>query len=162
MVVSSSLPLRVPVLLADGAQAPEYASDGASGLDLRAMTWRRHDDGVDVRRVAGIDLDPGERVHCYTGVRLALPPGFEGQVRPRSGLALRVGVTCHLGTIDHDYRGEVGVVLVNLGDTRVTLAPRERVAQLVVAPVVRVRLEPVGELDDTPRGEGGFGSTGRA
>lgn len=127
---------------------PRRQTEGAAGLDL----------------VAAVDvvLSPGDRALVPTGVALALPPGFEGQVRPRSGLALKHGLTClnSPGTIDSDYRGEVKVLLVNLGRESVTVARGWRIAQLVIAPVVSAVLEPVARLDDTARGAGGFGSTG--
>jgi len=128
---------------------PAYATDGSAGLDLRA------DEPV--------QLAPGERKLVPTGIALALPQGYEGQVRPRSGLALRHGVTClnSPGTIDADYRGEVGVILVNLGAREVALARGERIAQLIVAEVVRAELQETAELPATARGAGGFGHTGR-
>ncbi len=108
-------------------------------------------------------LAPLERAAIPTGLALELPPGFEGQVRPRSGLALKSGLTVlnAPGTIDADYRGEVQVLLVNLSSSPVTLRRGDRIAQLVVAPVTRARLVEVSELTDTERGTGGFGSTGR-
>jgi dUTP pyrophosphatase len=130
---------------------PRYQTDGAVGLDL----------------LADIDgewtLLPMERRAIPTGLALALPEGFEGQVRPRSGLALRHGVTClnTPGTIDSDYRGEVQVILANLSNTPFTVRRGERIAQLVVAPVVRAALVEVEVLPTTTRGSGGFGSTGR-
>jgi dUTP pyrophosphatase len=161
-VVVSALPVRVRCALLEGAELPRYATPGSSGLDLRAVSWRRSYEGTDVRRVTGIDLDPGERVFVHSGLAVELPEGLEGHVRPRSGLATRHGVgVVFLGTIDCDYRGEIGVTLINLGDARVTLERFERVAQLVVVPVVRVQLEVVDELGDTERGAGGYGSTGR-
>jgi len=129
---------------------PAYATPGAAGLDLRAA-------------VAGeLRLGPGERVAVPTGFRIEIPPGYEGQVRPRSGLALRHGVTVANapGTIDSDYRGEVAVLLVNLSQEPFAIRRGERVAQLVVAPVARVLLEEALSLAVTERGEGGFGSTG--
>ena len=128
---------------------PSYATADAAGLDLRAD--------------APVALRPGERALVPTGVAVAIPPGHEGQVRPRSGLALRNGVTClnSPGTIDSDYRGEVCVILVNLGQQEVSLARGERIAQLIVAPVSRAELVEVTELAGTPRGSGGFGHTGR-
>jgi len=128
---------------------PAYATDGSAGLDLRA------DEAV--------HLAPGERALVPTGIAIALPRGYEGQVRPRSGLALKHGVTClnTPGTIDADYRGEVAVILVNLGAREVSLARGERIAQLVVAPVVRAQLRETEELPRTARGTGGFGHTGR-
>ncbi|HXX32301.1 MAG TPA: dUTP diphosphatase [Myxococcaceae bacterium] len=130
---------------------PGYQTDGAAGLDL----------------LADIDgewtLAPMERRAVPTGLALALPEGFEGQVRPRSGLALRHGVTClnSPGTVDSDYRGEVQVILVNLSTMPFRLQRGERIAQLVVAPVGRAALVEVEVLPETTRGSGGFGSTGR-
>jgi dUTP pyrophosphatase len=128
---------------------PSYATPAAAGLDLRAD--------------AATTLRPGERALVPTGIAIAIPPGHEGQVRPRSGLALRNGITClnSPGTIDSDYRGEVCVILVNLGQESVTLARGERIAQLVVAPVSHAELVQVDELPGTARGSGGFGHTGR-
>ena len=128
---------------------PRYQSEGAAGLDLCAD--------------APVRLRPGERAQVPTGLALALPPGFEGQVRPRSGLALRLGITClnAPGTIDSDYRGEVAVLLVNLSDQPVELERGERIAQLVVARVERAELQEVASLPASARGQGGFGSTGR-
>jgi dUTP pyrophosphatase len=127
---------------------PSYATAGSAGLDLRA--------DLPVR------LAPGERALVPTGLCLAIPDGFEGQVRPRSGLALRHGLTClnSPGTIDSDYRGEVGVILCNLGQAPVELSRGERIAQLVIAPVARIELAAVGALPDTARGAGGFGHSG--
>ncbi|MBN1243289.1 MAG: dUTP diphosphatase [Spirochaetales bacterium] len=140
----------VEIMLSEGARAPEYASPLAAGADLRA------------RIDAPLVLAPGERAAVPTGIRMALPPGFEAQVRPRSGLALKQGVTClnTPGTIDADYRGEVSVILVNLGSDNVVIEDGERIAQLVVAPVSRASFSAVDVLDATRRGEGGFGSTG--
>ena len=128
---------------------PAYATDGAAGLDLRA----------DVPVV----LQPGGRALVPTGVSIAIPAGYEGQVRPRSGLALRHGLTClnSPGTIDSDYRGEVGVILANLGQEPVSLARGDRIAQLVFAVVARAELVEVGTLSGTARGAGGFGHTGQ-
>ena len=127
---------------------PSYATAGAAGLDLRADE--------------ACTLAPGERRTVPTGIAIALPPGHEGQVRPRSGLAARHGVTVlnAPGTIDEDYRGEIRVLLVNLGREPYRIASGDRIAQLVVAPVTRVTTREVSELDETARGEGGFGSTG--
>jgi dUTP pyrophosphatase len=141
--------LVVPVVLLGHAPGlPERGSAQAAGLDLRAA--------VDV------ELAPGARALVPTGLVLAIPEGWEGQVRPRSGLALKHGVTVlnAPGTIDADYRGEVQVLLVNLGEASVRLARGDRVAQLVLAPVVQARLEVVPTLDPTARGAGGFGSSG--
>jgi dUTP pyrophosphatase len=135
-----------------GLPAPEYASADAAGVDLAAA----------VAEEAPIVLAPGERTAIPTGLQIAIPPGFEGQVRPRSGLALKNAVTVlnAPGTIDADYRGEVKVILVNLGAEAFTVTRGMRVAQLVFAPVVRAAMQKVPSLDDTARGEGGFGSTG--
>ena len=132
---------------------PAYETAGAAGLDLRAALPERT-----------LELAPGARSLVPTGLVLALPPGSEGQVRPRSGLALRHGVTVlnAPGTIDADYRGEVQVLLVNLGQETFTIRHGDRIAQLVVAPVARATLVELDALDDTARGEGGFGSTGVA
>ena len=128
---------------------PAYASEGAAGLDLRSAER--------------IDLAPGARAAVPTGLRIVLPPGHEGQVRPRSGLARRHGVTVlnSPGTVDEDYRGEVMVLLVNLGDEPHCIERGDRIAQLVVAPVMRVTVEAGAVADDTERGAAGFGSTGR-
>jgi len=135
---------------AEGLQLPAYQTPGSAGMDLRAAI---QEDEI---------LQPGDRTAIPTGLRIALPAGHEGQVRPRSGLAFRHGltVTNAPGTIDEDYRGEVKVLLVNLGHEPVTIHRGMRVAQLVVAPVVQVQVEPVSDLDETTRGSGGFGSTG--
>jgi dUTP pyrophosphatase len=134
-----------------GALPPEYQTEGSAGADLRAFLPQP------------IVLAPGERAAVPTGLRLALPSGYEGQVRQRSGLALRKGLTClnTPGTIDSDYRGELKVILVNLGSEPATIRSGDRIAQLVIAPVARVRFEPAPALGETERGDGGFGSTGR-
>lgn len=134
---------------------PSQASAGAAGLDLRANL------PLD-ERGAGRCLTPGARTLVPTGLALAIPEGFEVQVRPRSGLALRHGVTLlnSPGTIDSDYRGEIGVIVVNFGDKPFTIDHGMRIAQMVAAPVASVRFEMRMALDDTGRGAGGFGSTG--
>ena len=131
---------------------PEYQSPHAAGLDLLAA----------VPADAPLTLAQGARALVPTGLAIALPPGTEAQMRPRSGLAARSGVTVlnTPGTIDADYRGEIQVVLINLGDAPFTVTRGMRIAQLVVAPVLRVRLSETDALDDTTRGAGGFGSTG--
>jgi dUTP pyrophosphatase len=133
-----------------GASAPEYRTEGSAGADLRAHIEEP------------LSLSPGQRAAVPTGIRIQLPPGFEAQVRPRSGLALEKGLTClnSPGTIDSDYRGEIKVILVNLGSETATIAGGDRIAQLVVAPVTRARFEASGPLGETRRGSGGFGSTG--
>lgn len=153
-----SAPVRVPVeRLPHGRDLPlpAYATPGAAGLDLLAALPEERP----------LTLRPLERALVPTGLRLALPEGFEAQVRPRSGLALRHGLTVlnAPGTIDSDYRGEVGVLLVNLGGEPVTVRRGERIAQLVLAPVCRLAWQegPV-DRDATARGTGGFGSTGTA
>jgi dUTP pyrophosphatase len=131
---------------------PEYQSALAAGLDLLAA----------VPADAPIELAPGARALVPTGIAIALPPGFEAQVRPRSGLAARHGITVlnTPGTIDADYRGEVMAILINLGAESFTITRGMRIAQLTVAPVVRASIEEVAELEPTARGAGGFGSTG--
>lgn len=133
-----------------GARLPQYMSAYSAGADLTAHLN------------ADVVIAPGERALIPTGIRIALPPGYEGQVRPRSGLALRHGVTLlnSPGTIDSDYRGEIAVLLVNLGQEPYCVKDGDRIAQLVIAPVQRCRFEPVDALDDTARGSNGFGSTG--
>jgi dUTP pyrophosphatase len=135
-------PIEVPL--------PSYQTPGSAGLDLRAAL------------AEPVRLGSGERRLFPTGLALAIPDGFEGQVRSRSGLALRQGVSVlnSPGTIDNDYRGELGVVLINLGGEPVFIRPLDRIAQLVIAPVVQVEIEVVGELLETARGAGGYGSTG--
>jgi dUTP pyrophosphatase len=129
---------------------PRYQTEGASGMDLHAAI------------LAPVVLAPLARAKIPTGLAFAIPQGYEGQVRPRSGLAARTGVTVlnAPGTVDADYRGEVMVVLVNLSEQPATIAPLERIAQLVFAPVARAELELVETLDPTARGAGGYGSTG--
>ncbi len=130
---------------------PEYMTPHAAGMDLYADLEEE------------LTLALGERKLITTGIAIALPEGYEAQVRPRSGLALRHGITMlnTPGTIDSDYRGEIGVIIVNHGSEPFVISHGERIAQLVVAPVVRAILEEVYELDDTSRGAGGFGHTGR-
>lgn len=133
-----------------GALAPAYMTAGAAGMDLASAAE------------GPVTLAPGGRTAVPTGLELEIPEGYEGQVRPRSGLARKHGVTLTNapGTIDWDYRGEVTVLLVNLGTDPHTISPGDRIAQLVIAPVARVTLEEVGALSDTARGAGGFGHTG--
>ncbi|HEY4433181.1 MAG TPA: dUTP diphosphatase [Candidatus Cybelea sp.] len=134
----------------EGLPLPAYMSEHAAGADLCAAIGDQ------------LTLLPGARALVPTGLSIALPPGYEAQVRPRSGLAIRSGVTClnAPGTIDADYRGEVCVVLANLGNKPVLINRGDRIAQMVVAPVSRAEFEVVEELPPSPRGEGGFGSTG--
>jgi dUTP pyrophosphatase len=135
-------PVEVPL--------PRYRTPGSAGMDLHAAIAQP------------LTIAPLARVRVPTGLSVAVPRGFEGQVRPRSGLAARSGITVlnAPGTIDSDYRGEVSVLLVNVSDAPATVLPLERMAQLVIAPVARAELVPVDELDVTERGDGGYGSTG--
>jgi len=132
---------------------------GGEGLPLPAY-GSAHAVGLDVVAAEDLILAPGARHAVATGIALAIPHGYEVQVRSRSGTAVRNGITCLTGTIDSDYRGELKVVLVNLGSEPFAIARGERIAQLVPAPVLRARFTEVSELDDTARGTGGFGSTG--
>ncbi len=136
---------------------PSYATAGAAGADLQANL-------PEDQRASGLTLAPGARALVPTGLRMAIPDGFEVQLRPRSGLALRHGLTLpnSPGTIDSDYRGPVGVIVQNGGDAAYTIAHGDRIAQMVVTPVLRAAFAVVDGLDDTARGAGGFGSTGRA
>ncbi len=150
----------VQVVLTEGADPeialPSYETTGAAGADIRANL-------ADKDRRVGLELAPGARLLVPTGLRLAIPQGFEVQVRPRSGLALKRGITLanSPGTIDSDYRGPLGVILINLGNAPYVIAHGERIAQLIVAPVVQGQFQQVETLDQTSRGVGGFGSTGR-
>lgn len=147
-----------------GAVAPVYATSGSAGLDLTMAAWRYPDsDEIMFDRLL---LAPGDRALVLTGIEVEIPEGYEGQVRPRSGLALRHGITClnSPGTIDSDYRGEVGVLLVHVGQEGDDLAevhPGDRVAQFVVAPVQRFEVVEREVLSETVRGSGGYGHTGR-
>ncbi len=131
-------------------ELPSYETKNSAGMDLRACITEN------------IVLKKGERKLIKTGISIALPENYEAQVRPRSGLALKNGITVlnTPGTIDADYRGEIGVILINLGDSDFTIERGMRIAQMVIAPVVQAELVEVKELDETSRGEGGFGSTG--
>jgi dUTP pyrophosphatase len=138
---------------AEGLALPAYQTEGAAGMDLCAA----------VSEDAPITLRPGARALVPTGFAIALPAGYEAQVRPRSGLALKHGVTClnTPGTIDCDYRGEVGVILINHGAEDFHIRRGDRVAQMLIAPVTRATWREVETLEDTDRGAGGFGSTGQ-
>ena len=139
--------LGVAVSTDRGTALPEYASPGAAGADLRASE--------------ALEIPPGGRAAVPTGLRLAIPPGFVGLVWPRSGLAVRNGIDTLAGVIDSDYRGEVRVVLLNHGTEPFRIAPGDRIAQLLVQPMVRATFARTERLLDTERGEDGFGSTGR-
>jgi dUTP pyrophosphatase len=147
------LPVNVTIRIlphGEGLPLPRYASEGAAGCDLHAAVG------------APMTLAPGERGAVPTGFAIAIPEGFEGQVRARSGLALKSGIVCvnAPGTIDSDYRGEVKVILGNFGSAPFEIRRGDRIAQLVVSPVARAAFEPASELPETGRGAGGFGSTG--
>jgi dUTP pyrophosphatase len=133
-----------------GLPLPERATEGSAGMDLRAAVE------------ADVELSPGARVLIPTGIALALPNGYEGQIRPRSGLALKHGVTVlnSPGTVDADYRGEVGVVLINHGEDPFVVRRGDRIAQLIIAPVAECSLQEVDALPASGRGAGGYGSTG--
>jgi len=145
----------IPVVQLDhaaGLPLPAYETAGASGMDLRAA----------VPEDQPLVLAPGDWVMAPTGLSLAVPMGFEAQVRPRSGLAAKAGITClnSPGTIDSDYRGEVKVILINHGKADFVIRRGDRIAQMVIAPVATAVWRPVDSLDETGRGQGGFGSTG--
>jgi dUTP pyrophosphatase len=140
-------PVPLPVRLGEGGSLPEYSSTGAAGADLRASE--------------PLTIPAGGRAAVPTAVRLQIPPGHVGLVWPRSGLAVRHGIDTLAGVIDSDYRGEVRVVLVNLGEEPFRIEKGDRVAQLLVQQVERAGFTAVPSIDDTDRGGGGFGSTGR-
>ena len=147
-------PISVPIKVKPGCEdlpLPAYMSEGAAGMDLYAALAEE------------LILRPGERALIPTGIFIAIPPGYEAQVRPRSGLAHREGLTMlnTPGTIDSDYRGEVAVIAINLGLEPITLRRGDRIAQMVAAPVTRVSWQPVAELPPSSRGSGGFGHTGK-
>lgn len=146
--------LRVEVTRLPGCEdipLPAYATAHAAGLDVRAAV------------AEPLELTPGARAVVPTGLRIALPVGYEAQIRPRSGLALKHGILLpnSPGTIDADYRGEIGIIVMNAGAEPFTIRRGERIAQMVVAPVTQITWELAGSLEDTARGEGGFGHTGR-
>lgn len=138
----------------EGLALPAYETPLSAGMDLRAA----------IPEDAPITLQPGQRHLTPTGLAIALPAGYEAQVRPRSGLALKHGITClnSPGTVDADYRGELKVILINLGQEPFVIKRGERIAQMVIAPVTQGEWRIVEQLDSTSRGEGGFGSTGRS
>lgn len=131
-------------------ELPSYATEGSAGLDLMAAI------------AEPVSLAPFERKLIATGIAIALPQNYEAQIRPRSGLALKHGITClnTPGTIDSDYRGEINVLLINLSDKEFVIEPKTRIAQMIISQYQHVTLEHVDELDSTMRGSGGFGSTG--
>jgi len=142
------LQVVIPIQLDSAATLPAYQTDGAAGMDLTSTQE--------------VELQPLERKLVGTGIRVGIPVGFEGQIRPRSGLAVRHGISMvnSPGTIDSDYRGEIKILLINLGDSVVKFAQGERIGQLVICPVARAAWQLVPNLDETDRGSGGFGSTG--
>ncbi|MGN0223633.1 MAG: dUTP diphosphatase [Muribaculaceae bacterium] len=143
--------MTVKVINSSANELPQYATELSAGMDVRANL------------AEPIVLQPMQRVLVPTGLRVELPAGYEMQLRPRSGLALRHGITLlnSPGTIDADYRGEIGVIMVNLSSEPFTINPGERICQAVVAPYTRVAWQQASELSDTDRGEGGFGHTGK-
>lgn len=143
--------VKIKIVNRGTQQLPAYATPQSAGMDLRANITEP------------ITLQPMERRIIPTGLHIALPEGYEAQVRPRSGLAFKHGITVlnSPGTIDADYRGEIGVIMVNLSAEPFTINPGERICQAVVAPYTRVAWQPASELSDTDRGEGGFGHTGK-
>lgn len=152
--MSLAIPLPfVPLPHFEGLELPKYETSGSAGMDVRAA----------VPEDEPITLAPGERILVPTGLTFAIPHGYEMQVRPRSGLAFKHGITClnTPGTIDSDYRGELKVLLINLGAEAFTIQRGERVAQLLIAPVIQGIWQPVDALPETDRGVGGFGSTGK-
>ena len=142
--------ISVALRLDEGAMIPEYKTEGSAGADLRANLRE------------SLLLGPMERAAIPTGIRMELPAGYEAQVRPRSGLALEKGLTClnSPGTVDSDYRGEIKVILINLGQFPVRIEPGDRVAQLVIARYTKAMFEPKESISASVRGDGGFGSTG--
>lgn len=142
---------RIPIVNTSPYPLPSYATQGSAGMDLHAHLAET------------VRLQPMQRMLIPTGIRIALPEGYEAQVRPRSGLALRKGLTVlnAPGTIDADYRGEIGVIIINLSDIEAEITPGERIAQLVVARYEHVEWQPTDMLGDTVRGEGGYGHTGK-
>ena len=141
--------IRIPVIYSGKGQLPTYATAASAGMDLRAAT------------VESISLAPMERKIIPTGISISLPEGHEAQVRPRSGLAAKHGITVlnSPGTIDADYRGEIGVILINLSNEVFTISPEDRIAQLVIAQYTQIIWEPTQTLEESERGSGGFGST---
>jgi dUTP pyrophosphatase len=155
----SGRPVTIQVVLLEhhdrNLELPRHATWGSAGLDLRACLATED-------RARGLKVPPMGRVMVPTGLAIAIPEDYEGQVRPRSGLAARHGITVlnSPGTIDSDYRGELKILLINLGGENYTITHGERIAQLVISPYLRVDLKIIHQFDETTRGEGGFGSTG--
>lgn len=143
--------MEIKIVNTSGNPIPEYATEGSAGLDLRA--WMSE----------SIDLQPMERKMIPTGIFLEIPLGYEVQVRPRSGMAIKHGITClnSPGTVDSDYRGEIKIILINLSSETHTINNGDRIAQMIVAKVEKAVLKTVDQLQPTMRGEGGFGHTGK-
>ncbi len=148
---TAQFPVVVKIVNESGNPLPAYATEGSAGMDLCAHI---HESVV---------LEPLERKLISTGLFIELPTGYEAQIRPRSGLALKQGITClnSPGTIDADYRGEIGVILINLSNEMQVIKTGDRIAQMVIAPVTQISWEPATALTPTSRGAGGFGSTGK-
>jgi len=148
--ISVKIKICNPALIDQGIPLPGYASEGASGMDIRACLE------------SPVILDPGQIKLIPTGLALSIPMGYEVQIRPRSGLALKngIGMVNGPGTIDSDYRGEIGIILVNWGDAPFVVRMGDRIAQMVLAKVYRADFQTVADLDETQRGEGGFGHSG--
>lgn len=142
--------MKVKIVNTSGFDLPAYETPESAGMDVRAALTEP------------VTLQPGERKLIPTGLRIQLPSGYECQVRPRSGLALKKGITVlnTPGTVDADYRGEIGIILINLSNEPFEVAPGERIAQLVINQFTRIQWEPAQRLDETERGDGGFGHTG--
>lgn len=142
---------KVKVVIEEGVTLPKYETTGSAGMDIRANI------------AEPITLGSLERVLVSTGIKMAIPEGYEVQVRPRSGLALKHGISMAnaIGTIDSDYRGEIGVILINLSKESYTIQPKERIGQIVLNKVEQIEFEVVTSLESTERGEGGFGHTGK-
>lgn len=143
--------ISISIVNNSGYPLPAYATQGSAGMDLRAAIKE------------SISLEPQQRILVPTGLRIALPTGYEAQIRPRSGLALKQGITClnTPGTIDSDYRGEIGVILINLSQEIQVIQPGDRIAQMVIHQYTTARWKENNELPETARGEGGFGHTGK-
>ena len=148
--ISVKIKICNPALIDQGIPLPGYASEGASGMDIRACLE------------SPVILDPGQIKLIPTGLAMSIPMGYEVQIRPRSGLALKngIGMVNGPGTIDSDYRGEIGIILVNWGDAPFVVRMGDRIAQMVLAKVYRADFQTVADLDETQRGEGGFGHSG--
>ena len=147
----SEMPIRVKIVNTSKNPLPDYATSGSSGVDIRAQLDQP------------VTIKPSERALVPTGIFVEIPVGYEIQIRPRSGLAIKQGITClnTPGTIDADYRGEIKVILINLSAEEQTIQPGDRIAQMVLQKVERIEWQAADTLDDTERGTGGFGSTGK-